>query len=410
MSPRQNAEKLLSFNIWMFTALRTGALAGLCIPDMLKHLTPSTWGAELASLMQQLNTLSFAERIAFFQAQAFSDLQQFIKGFSLYLQSPMEPRDDENVPILWQKGSTTLRDYGAKYGLTAADTVVVCVPSLINRGYIFDLMKEASFFAFLVNHKVRPLLVDWGEPGDKEKLFGLDHYATHRLVPLLYEVERLTQKPPIILGYCMGGILVLRALRHYRKARGLALLAVPGNFVGCGRAFQKLLSWMSLLNIQERLWVGKTIPSYWQQIYFQWLDPLGIYRKFCQLAEHVLTPQQFQRFIAVEDWLNDGVPLAGKVFKELTHFKENTASSWQEEHSSIVSAATIAWPKALLAILPSRDKIVPTQTAEALLEYMPAAQVLRPPLGHVGMLVSEKAPSMVWKPFIKWLQAVPHHT
>jgi polyhydroxyalkanoate synthase len=58
-----------------------------------------------------------------------------------------------------------------------------------------------------------------------------------------------------------------------------------------------------------------------------------------------------------------------------------------------------------LVVVPRRDRIVPPSSAEPLAAQLGAATVLRPPLGHVGMMAAARAPSMLWTPIAEWLQA-----
>ncbi len=58
---------------------------------------------------------------------------------------------------------------------------VLFVPSLINRAYILDLMPEASMLRWLAAHGVRPLLLDWGWPGEVERRVHLTDYVAGRL-------------------------------------------------------------------------------------------------------------------------------------------------------------------------------------------------------------------------------------
>ncbi len=57
-----------------------------------------------------------------------------------------------------------------------------------------------------------------------------------------------------------------------------------------------------------------------------------------------------------------------------------------------------------LVVLPSRDRIVPPRSAEPLAAAIPGAAVLRPPLGHIGMMTSQAAPQAVWHPIAEWLR------
>ena len=55
------------------------------------------------------------------------------------------------------------------------------VPSLVNRAHVLDLLPEASMLRWLAAAGVRPLLLDWGWPGEAERGFTLTDLVAGRL-------------------------------------------------------------------------------------------------------------------------------------------------------------------------------------------------------------------------------------
>src|SRR5690606_9100699 len=108
---------------------------------------------------------------------------------------------------------------------------VLVVPSLINRAYVLDLTAERSLLRWLARQGLRPLLLDWGRPGAEERAFTLTDYVTGRLSRALDATLAEAKAPPVVVGYCMGGLLALGlALARQRALTGLALLATPWDF------------------------------------------------------------------------------------------------------------------------------------------------------------------------------------
>lgn len=109
-------------------------------------------------------------------------------------------------------------------------------------------------------------------------------------------------------------------------------------------------------------------------------------------------------FVALDDWINDGVPLARRVAVEC-------ARSWYRDNDPARGLWEVAdqpvRPERLdrpaLVVLPSRDKIVPPRSAAPLAAIIPGAAVLQPALGHIGMMTSAQAPAAVWQPISEWL-------
>src|SRR3546814_15036385 len=69
-----------------------------------------------------------------------------------------------------------------------------------------------------------------GMPGDMEQRFDLTAYIA-RLRRALAALHRQAGRPPVLLGYCMGGNLALAAaLQAPDDVAALALLATPWDF------------------------------------------------------------------------------------------------------------------------------------------------------------------------------------
>src|SRR5262249_19067151 len=128
--------------------------------------------------------------------------------------------------VIWRLGTTRLIDYGR-----SGDPAVLVVPSLINRHYVLDLLPERSFVGHLAENGLRPIVVDWDEPGPEERRFDLTDYIAGRLDAAFEAALSLADAPMAVIGYCMGGLLALAlALRHRQQIACLAVLATPWDF------------------------------------------------------------------------------------------------------------------------------------------------------------------------------------
>jgi polyhydroxyalkanoate synthase subunit PhaC len=321
----------------------------------------------------------------------------FLAGIERYRNHPYA-RDLDEKPVLWQEGTTRLRDYGG------AGPALLVVPSLINRFYILDLTREASLLRFLASAGVRPLLVDWGAPGESERKFTLTDYVAGRLEVAADAAEEIAGGPLAVMGYCMGGLLALAlAARRPSQVRALALLATPWSFHAERAGHAKLLGALAPAIALACAGAGE-VPVDLLQTLFTAADPLVAMRKFSRFAT-LADGKRAQEFVAVEDWLNDGVPLALPVARECL-------AEWYGEDTPGCGLWRIAGrpvrPQRLqqpaLVVVPGQDRIVPPKSAEALAEALPAAERLAPALGHIGMIVGSAAPLLVWQPLAHWLK------
>jgi polyhydroxyalkanoate synthase subunit PhaC len=324
----------------------------------------------------------------------------FIAGVEAYRRHPYH-RARARVPVRWRHGAARLLDYGKD----GAGQAVLIVPSLINRYTILDLVRERSFVRYLARQGLRPLVLDWGEPGAAERDFTLGDYITGPLGEAAAAAVQLAGGPIGLCGYCMGGLLALAlAVRRPAEVACLALLATPWDF-HAERADQATL--LGSLVECLPLFIGGSdpVPVSVIQSLFMALDPFLAERKFIRFAGLDMAGDAARSFVALEDWINDGVPLAHRVALEC-------ARSWYRDNAPAQGAWRVAGrpvrPEEVsapsLVVLPSRDRIVPPRSAEPLAAAIPGASVLRPPFGHIGMMASLEAPEAVWRPIAEWLR------
>lgn len=305
-------------------------------------------------------------------------------------------------PVLWREGTTRLLDYSAA---GSHRPTVLVIPSLINRAYILDLLPERSLLRSLAAAGVRPLLVDWGAPGEVERNFTLTDYIAGRLEKALDASVAEVGGPVVALGYCMGGLLAVALAARSRGALGgLVCLATPWDFHAERPSQAKLIGAAATLLEPVLRQIGE-LPIDVIQTLFAGIDPLQVIRKFVAFADVDASSPQAGMFVAVEDWLNDGVPLAAPVARECLAgwYGANTPASgaWRVA-GDIVRPAALDLPA--LVVLPGQDRIVPPASAAALAAALPGAEVLRPAAGHIGMVVGRDAADRLYRPLIEWLR------
>ena len=334
-------------------------------------------------------------------ADSTEGLRRFLDGLRAYWAHPYRRQGSEPLAI-WADGSSRLLDFGG-----GAGQPILIVPSLINRAYILDLTTRRSFVAHLVRAGYRPLLLDWGLPQGPTLSSTLAETIYGRAQAALDAALRLTGRRPVLLGYCMGG-LVACALAQSRgdDLAGLALLATPWDFRAGAAGVPPQLA-AGLLPLTLGISTLGHAPVELLQTFFVLLDPLRVVRKFQRFADLPVESPEARLFVAVEDWLNDGVPLAGPVAQEcLWHW-------YVENHPGLgmwAPAGEIIRPERLdlpaFVAIPQKDRIVTAASAEALAGLLRQPTVIRPAGGHISMLVGDAAPDQLWQPFTQWLRRI----
>ena len=215
-------------------------------------------------------------------------------------------------------------------------------------------------------------------------------------------------QPFVLAGYCMGGTLaVAAAQRCPGLVRGLVLLAAPWDFHAPDpdRA-HSAAGWLPAL--EPLLARTGTLPVDPLQALFALLEPWGVADKYRGFAQLDPDSDRARLFVALEDWLNDGVTLAAPVARDCLAgwYGANSpaAGDWRIAGRP-VRPADCRLPS--LAVIPDHDRIVPPRSALALAEALPDVEVLRPAAGHIGMVAGSRAEEAVWRPLRSWLRTLP---
>jgi len=354
--------------------------------------------AEAASLRQSLASAPAEAFDAAVDREARRRLDAFLAGVAAYLDHPYR-RALADPPPVWTDGTTALRDYGP-----AGGRPVLVVPSLVNRAYVLDLATDMSLLRSLAGQGLRPLLVDWGAPDADERLFTLSDYIAGRLEAALERAVAMAGGPVPVVGYCMGGLLALAlALRRPQSVSALAFLATPWDFhAGTGGPPPALA--LMRVGLGAIVDAAGTMPVDLMQTLFFSLDPTQSFAKFRRFAALDPASDAARAFVALEDWANDGVPLAAAVARECLDgwYLANTPSAGRW-HVAGRPVRPQDWTRPALAVIPAHDRIVPQAAAAALADALPACDRLTPPSGHVGMVVGGRAAAALWRPLADWL-------
>jgi polyhydroxyalkanoate synthase len=327
---------------------------------------------------------------------------RFLDGIEAYRHHPYR-RNAAEPPVAAEMGSTRLLHFPAT--TSDAITSVLVVPSLVNRSYVLDLSEETSFMRWLATRGIEGYLVDWGRPGDLERGFNLTNYVAGRLDVLFEVVRGASGIPVFVLGYCMGGNLALAlALHRQTEVAGLAVLATPWDFHADDEESARRLA-ATVQAIEGQLTAIGELSTDMLQLLFCMLDPLLGYRKFQSFARMDPSSARANDFVALEDWLNDGVPMVAAVAQECLGgwYGENEPArgSWRID-GNVVDPTGFRKPS--IAIIPARDRIVPPASAQALASALPSCETHTPQTGHIGMMAGHNAKKSVWHPLETWIR------
>lgn len=337
-------------------------------------------------------------------------MEKMLLGIQRYQNHPYKV-EREPLQKIWSEGTASLqvlRQAESRAGQEGRREVLLLVPSMVNRGYILDLCAERSMLRWLAAQGLEVCLLDWGEGAQDPGQQSIEGIVLQRLVPAIQFAAQKYGRRVHMLGYCMGGTLLAGAAQQTADSiASLIFLAAPWDFhAGTKNMLNRVKFWApsAFPAIAEK----GVLPMDWMQTLFASLEPESAANKFGGFLsmEEGSAPQQL--FIAVEDWLNDGVDLPGDVAQQCIKewFFENApaARKWMLAGRAVDPAA-LAVP--VMVIASRRDRLVDYDTATAIAAGMKNAKILDTGTGHIGMIAGSRAIERVWTPIAEWIKARP---
>jgi len=368
------------------------------------HTAPFPWpdmahAGELDPLVSLVRDGDLAELYFSIDGVFREQIAAMMDGVTRYWAHPFH-RMESSHKVVWAEGATRVLCYAEE----EAGPPVLVVPSLVNKSYIMDLEESCSFCLALASAGLIPYLVDWGEPGQQEQAFGLGDYIERLDGALTRISDRFPPGQKVgLVGYCMGGLLALPlAIRQQSLIEKLVLLATPWDF-HAGRVPDRNAAPVASAVCDSIVSVFSKMPVDWIQAMFMALDPLLAFRKFQNFATLDPDSPVTRRFVLLEDWLNDGVSLTGPVAREtlVGWYAENAtgALNWRIGGEPVDPSHFLGES---LVVIPTADRIVPPESALAITERLEDVRLLRPALGHIGMMSSRSA-DRLWGRVAKFL-------
>ena len=270
------------------------------------------------------------------------------------------------------------------------------MPSLINPPNVLDLPGDRSMLRWFAAQHFRVLLLDWGTDSAARRGMSVGGHVTDIIVPLMCGLG----EPAHLVGYCLGGMMAVAAT-SIAPAASVATIAAPWRFGGYPDQARMMLAqlWQGAEPSVEALGV---LPMEVLQSAFWSLDPARTIAKFQAFADMAPGSEQARAFVTLEDWANDGPPVAAAAAREL--FEDFIAADlpgrgeWRVGGRAVDPAAL---PCPLVNIVSTHDRIVPHATA------IPVGERIDLDQGHVGMIVGGHAKATLWQPLADWLSSRP---
>lgn len=317
------------------------------------------------------------------------NIQSFLRGVNRFY-THFERRNAANQ-IIWQEGSTSVIDHSQF--MNDDLPILFFIPSLINKSYILDLIKDMSMVRYFALLGYRVYLVDFAEPLLEESNMGFIDYQ-QRLDRALNETCK--NRPVVTIGYCLGGVFSC-ALHSSSKANliGQVLIATPWEF----SHFKKILGLSDPSILKNLLSIVKAFdkisPSL-VQWFFSSIDPNKIWNKFTKFSEMELK-EDVDKFVSVEQWVNDGISISKK-------FAHESLSMLHSNDLTKGNIFTLNCKSPSLIIGGLDDKIVPPSSYMELNNLLANKLLVEKKAGHIGLIIGSLAKEEIWPEIENWLK------
>jgi polyhydroxyalkanoate synthase len=316
--------------------------------------------------------------------------------------------------VIWTKNKAQLYHYEPARK-KRFPVPLLCVYALINRCYILDLMPGNSLIEYLVNQGFDVYLLDWGTPGEEDKNLSFEHYILDYIARAVKKVLKHAHADECsILGYCMGGTMsaMYTALSSDFAPKNLILLTTPIDFTPENMGLYGI--WMNekYFNPDPLVDAFANIPGEVINTGNRMVKPVANYVDiYVTMWDRYLHDKPMSTLLAMNKWVNDGVPFAGEAFRRwIRDFYQQNKLVKGEIYlrGQRVDLSQISC--SLLTIAGKKDHICTPPQAEAIMSLVRSQdkEFCVIDAGHVGLLTSAGARKKLLPKISAWLETRSH--
>lgn len=347
-----------------------------------------------------------------------SDIESTIKKYKAGMQIILEGAQAETgrtpKEVIWTKNKAKLYRYEPtkekRYPIP-----ILLVYALINRPYVLDLMPGNSIVEYLVNQGFDVYMLDWGTPGAEDKKLSFEHYVLDYIPRAVRHMLKTSHAEAFtLLGFCMGGTMsaMYAALFPGLPLRNLILLTTPLDFSPETMGLYGI--WMSAKNFNPDPLVEAlgNIPGELIDTGNRLVKPVTNYvGTYITMWDRILQDKPMETWLAMNKWVNDGVPFAGEAFRQWIHdfYQQNKLVKGEITlRGRHVNLANITC--AVLNIAGKKDHICTLPQAEAGMRLIGSQdkEFFALDAGHVGLLTGSDAKRNLWPKIHSWLEQRSH--
>jgi polyhydroxyalkanoate synthase subunit PhaC len=308
--------------------------------------------------------------------------------------------------VIYRAGMVSLRNYRPE--VRRHTTPILIVYALIKRPFILDLQADKSVVRSLLNQGFEVYLIDWLPPAEGDTWRGFDSYINEELANAVRAVQIEEGVEQVnVLGYCFGALLsLLYTALHPENVANLLTLTLPFDMSTREISIYNVMDGMSDSTIDLIIKVYGNCPAWMVNMGFTAMAPVHhAFDKYVGLYRNAKRDGYAGMFELFERWMQSDVPLAGRIFKELTCeiFKRNLLAKGEfKVGDRLVDLRKITCP--VLNVVAEHDDVVHPSSSLGMVEKIGSVdkRTVTFATGHLGAVVSAGAIKKLWPEIGAW--------
>ena len=351
--------------------------------------------------------LARGEHLAEVQAQR--TLLRFLNGVDWLIRDPTHLVGRTPYDVVFSRQKLTVRRYRTPDTSARYDLPVLLVPPLMVKPFVFDLFPGRSLVRFLLDRGFDVFLVDFGEPEAADAYVTLDDYILDWLPAACRQLRAVSRQRELsVIGYCMGGLMMLMALgvRPDLGVRNLVTIGAPLDVSKMGP-----FAWMTKMAGGQVEFLSRRIgnvPGGLSSAVFRLMTPAKNITRYADLFMNMWDREYVNGFDAMNQWVSQFIDYPQGAFLQFVRdfMQHNQLAEGKMRFGGKVADLERITAN-LLAFAGRTDRIAPPAAVRAQLDALGSTDTTfrLAPGGHMGVFAGHSAPRQVWQPTAEWLAA-----
>jgi polyhydroxyalkanoate synthase len=288
-----------------------------------------------------------------------------------------------------------------------AEPLLIC-SAPVSRPYFLDLGARRSVVRQMLAAGFDIYLIDWGIATAADRGMRLSDLADRMLKNVFQFIRKRTRMPHFhLMGYCLGGTLAtIFTARYPSVVKDLVLMSAPID-LGGENTLLKAWAGRDCFDVDAFIDAFGNCPGGFLRSFFALLDPVRyLYGKFGDLAGRMDDEETVESFVALQQWANAQVPVAGGLFRDVVEslYRDNLLAQGQ----LTIGGDPVRLDRiscAVLLLTATADRLVTPQSTLGLMPRICSRDVKCMSLegGHEILAAGSKAHDTFWPEAAEWI-------